>query len=45
MEVPSDKIEYLKKIARLGVEALKILAEKSDKPGIEKKLQAYKNLI
>lgn len=45
IEVATDKAEYLKKIARMSTGALKILAEKSDKPGIEKKLEAYKNFI
>jgi len=45
IEVPANKAEFLKQISTLGVETLQILAEKSKKPGIEKRLQQYKAWI
>ncbi len=45
IEVPANKADFLKQISTLGIETLQILAEKSKKPGIEKRLQQYKNWI
>ena len=45
IEVPAEKAAQLQKLATLSVASLDILAEKSGKPGIEKKLQTFKNLI
>lgn len=45
IDVPANKAEFLKQISMLGVDTLQILAEKSKKPGIEKRLQQFKSLI
>ena len=39
------KARYLKQLAGLSEDALRILAEKSKKPGREQKLKAFQNLI
>lgn len=40
-----EKGKYLSDLSNLSISTLKLLAEKSRKPGIEKKLEQYKNLI
>jgi hypothetical protein len=45
IEVPAEKARQLQKLSTLSVESLNILAEKSGKSGIERKLQTFKNLI
>ncbi len=43
--VDSNKATYIQDIAKLSVEALAILAEKSKKPGIELRLKIYQKMI
>lgn len=45
LDVPADKAAQLNDLAKLSVEALNILAEKSKKPGIEQKLKKFRHLI
>lgn len=45
IKVPADKATFLLELSKLSVESLRILAEKSKKPGIEKKLQTYQSLL
>lgn len=40
-----EKAEYLAQLASLSVESLRILAEKSRKPGIEQKLKNFQHFI
>lgn len=40
-----DKAQYLAQIAKLSTESLRILAEKSRKPGIESKLKTFEHFI
>lgn len=45
ISVDPAKAKYLEELARLSVESLKILAEKSKKPGIEAKLKQFQNFL
>jgi hypothetical protein len=45
IKVPADRARYLTELSTLSPEALKILAEKSKKPGIEQKLKQFQNFI
>lgn len=45
IEVSADKVEYLKQIAALTTDSLKILADKAKKPGIEGKLKMFQHMI
>lgn len=39
LKVPSEKVTYITELAKLNVDTLRILADLSKKPGIEKKLK------
>ena len=43
--IPVDKLQYLIRISKLSISSLKILAEKSEKAGIEQRLERFKNFI
>lgn len=45
LTVDAEKAAYIEKISKLSIESLKILAEKSEKPGIEGKLKTYAAFI